>query len=215
MLMFVEFWPDITEFLKRGDETVLSSAPPAGEVWDLVRCRVTCIHSFLLVWARLNNSFLSQTQPPVFACIVLCFLLASLIHMEHSVVSYYVCHKCVKWIFISWGTLKVKTCCLQSTFFYQKLASLRELGGEPPSKRLLEPVVARGGKSTGLLGSSLLSALMVSGPETLATSSPLSMLLCQGGRLDLLTSCALFHILWQIQTCFILLSCHGLPSPSF
>lgn len=67
----------------------------------------------------------------------------------------------------------MKTCCLQSTFFCQKLASLRELGGEPPSKRLLEPVVTRGGKSTGLLGSSLLSALMVSGSETSATSSPL------------------------------------------
>lgn len=85
----------------------LSSSPAVWEVGGLVSCDVTCIHRFLLVWVQLNNRFLFRTQPPVFACIVLCSLLDSLIRMEHSLVSYYMCHKCVKWIFISQSTLKV------------------------------------------------------------------------------------------------------------
>ena len=81
-------------------------------------------------------------------------------------------------------------------FLLSKIGFPQGVGGEPPSKRLFEPVMACGGKSTGLLGSIVLSTVTVSGPKALATSSPFSMLPFWGGRLDFLTSCAfLFQIL--------------------
>lgn len=66
---------DVTKFLKWGDEIELSSHIILSywEVWDLVSCDISCIHSVLGVWIQLNlavkfrNYLIILTQPPAFS----------------------------------------------------------------------------------------------------------------------------------------------------
>lgn len=178
-----------------------------GEVWDLVSCDVSCIH-VLCVWIRLNlavkfRNYLILTQLPVFSD---SSLLSSPIPDSYRIVLCPVnSHKCVGCMLINFSEYIESGSSmyhLKSIFFYQKLVSL----GEFEEDLLVQSCLnwwACGGKRPEVLGRLLpVPASSVQGHRP--ASDPQRAPVSEGGWI----SCPpafLLHVLWQIQSCLILL----------